>query len=69
MAWRKSTRRTGMTVYLHKMMRDEVFLNRYVKVIPLVNRRYLKEVPFLSKTVYQRERVGPRGGASRIKFC
>ena len=37
-----------------------MFSTRYVKVVPFVSRRYLKEVLFLPKIIFQRERVGPR---------
>ena len=37
-----------------------MFSTRYVKVVPFVGRRYLKEVLFLPKIIFQRERVGPR---------
>ena len=40
--------------------RDAIFYARYVKVVPFVGRRYLKEVLFLPKIIFQRERVGPR---------
>ena len=38
-----------------------------MKGVPFFNRRYTKGVPFLSKMVYKRVRVGHRGGASPYK--
>ena len=42
-----------------------MFFTRYVKVVPFVSRRYLKEVLFLPKIIFQRERVGPRASVKK----
>ena len=42
-----------------------MFFTRYVKVVPFVSRRYLKEVLFLPKIIFQKERVGPRASVKK----
>ena len=46
------------TDQLQHCMYHEVFIRRYVKVVPFVNRTRAKEVPFLWNLIQ-----GPHGGA------
>ena len=55
---------TAKTVFSH-LKGGAVFFTRYVKVVPFVSRRYLKEVLFLPKIIFQRERVGPRASVKK----
>ena len=51
------------TIHLQKFVKEMKSSTRYVKGVPFVNRKYTKEVPFLSKMVCNRARGLTRGGA------
>ena len=53
------------TVHLQKFVKEMKSSTRFLKGVPFVNRKYTKEVPFLSKMVCNRAR-GLTSGRSLI---